>query len=179
MTPPPKIMPIPPRRQKAVPIKLRIARIVTPTGLTILISPSLNCFAAAYCIRTLSYLNGEIYVLSKIRNLECPGFRHSPVRCASRAAGDECANAVGKVCDLRSTPARMNSMDESSRKSITGADGICDLYMEARRFQIFIVQQKRAAFLAKRDACSIQLKGAETVAAKLLPRVGLDPANFL
>src|SRR5258707_463208 len=39
MKPPPKIIPIPPSRQKAVPIKLRIARIVTPTGLTILFPP--------------------------------------------------------------------------------------------------------------------------------------------
>src|SRR5689334_23293387 len=39
MTPPPRIMPIPPRRQKAAPIKLRIARIVTPTGLPIRIPP--------------------------------------------------------------------------------------------------------------------------------------------
>src|SRR6267154_3193653 len=120
MKPPPKIMPIPPRRQKAAPIKLRIARIVTPTGLTILISPSLNCFAAAYCIRTLSHLNGEIYALSRIRNLECHGFRYSPPRCASGAAGDERANAVGEIGDLRDGPARIHSMDESCRKSITG-----------------------------------------------------------
>src|SRR5712671_7732306 len=111
MTPPPKIMPIPSRRQRAVPIKLRIARIVTPTGLTILISPSLNSFAAAYCIHTLSCLSGEIYVLSKIRNLECYGFRHSPVRCASRTAGDECANAVGEIGDLRSAPAGVESVE--------------------------------------------------------------------
>ena len=40
MKPPPKIMPIPPKRQKAAPIKSRIARIVTPTGLPIRISSS-------------------------------------------------------------------------------------------------------------------------------------------
>jgi len=39
MKPPPRIMPIPPRRQKAAPIKSRIARIVTPTGLPIRIPP--------------------------------------------------------------------------------------------------------------------------------------------
>src|SRR5690348_18235144 len=100
MKPPPKIMPIPPRRQKAAPIKLRIARIVTPTGLPIRISSFKGCSAAAYCIHTLPDSSGEIYGLSKDGNLECHGFRYCPAGCAAGSAGDKCTHTIGESGDV-------------------------------------------------------------------------------
>jgi len=107
------------------------------------------------------------------------GLGHSPFGRSSRSAGNQRADAVREFGNSRGGPACANSMEKSCGRSVPGADGVSHFDGKPRRFQIFIVYQQRAAFLAQRDAYGMKVKSTQAVPAELLQLVALLSAHLL
>src|SRR5215467_1374701 len=73
----------------------------------------------------------------------------------------------------------MNAMQQGGGKGVARADGISQLNGKAGSFNIFAIQQKRAAFSTAGNADSFKLENAGDLAAELLQRGGFDSAHLL